>query len=132
MAGKKTAPATGRALEAEVAAVGRKLGLKVQSQVKVGRRLWGAVRKIDVVFTHPDTRKGLGIECKAQATKGTAEEKIPATIDDIDAWPIRGLVVFAGEGFSTNMENYLFSTGKAVALEDLETWLKLYFGLAER
>lgn len=130
MAGKRTASATGRALEAEVAAIGRKLGLNVQSQVKVGRRLWGAVRKIDIVFTHPDTRKSLGIECKAQATKGTAEEKIPATIDDIDAWPIRGLVVFAGEGFSTNMENYLFSTGKAVALEDLETWLRLYFGLA--
>jgi len=130
MAGGKTAPATGRTLEAAVADIGRGLGLKVQAQVKVGRRLWGAARHIDIVFTHPDTRKSLGIECKAQTKKGTAEEKIPVIIDDIDAWPIRGLVVFAGEGFSKHMENYLFSTGKAVALEDLETWLKLYFGLA--
>ena len=129
MAGGKSAISTGKSLEAEVLAIGRRLGLKAKGQVTVGRRLWGAVRRIDIVFTHSETRKSLGIECKAQMKKGTAEEKIPATIDDIQAWPIRGLVVFAGEGFSTNMQSYLFSTGKAVALEDLETWLKLYFGL---
>jgi len=64
---------------------------------QVARRIWGAVRKIDVVLTHPQTRKTLGIECKFQAVLGTAEEKIPATIKDIDAWPIPGLVVFEGE-----------------------------------
>jgi hypothetical protein len=38
-------------------------------------------------------------------------------------------VVFAGEGFSPNMRSYLFSTGKAVELEDLSPWLQLYFGI---
>jgi len=42
---------------------------------------------------------------------------------------LAGLVVFAGEGFSPNMRSYLFSTGKAVELEDLSPWLQLYFGI---
>ncbi|MDP3936751.1 MAG: hypothetical protein Q8R92_01290 [Deltaproteobacteria bacterium] len=129
MAGGKRAVPSGQSLEDEVAGLGRKLGLNVQRQVKVGRRLWGAERRIDLVLTYRESRRSIGIECKAQAARGTAEEKIPAIISDIDAWPIKGLVVFAGEGFSGNMQNYLFSTGKAVAFEDLEAWLRLYFGL---
>ena len=48
---------------------------------------------------------------------------------DIRAWPIRGIVVFAGAGFSSNMRAYLLSTGVAVEFEDVQTWLDLYFGL---
>jgi hypothetical protein len=100
----------------------------VRSQVRVGRRLWGSERKIDVVLVHPQTRRSLGLECKFQGGSGSADEKIPATISDIAAWPIQGLVVFAGDGFSRNMRSYLLSTGKAVEFEDLEDWLRLYFG----
>jgi len=106
-----------------------KLGLDTQTEVRVGRRLWGAIRRIDLVVRDPVTRRTLGIECKAQETPGSAEEKIPATIGDIAAWPIAGIVVFSGSGFSTNMRQYLISTGKAVLFEDLEDWLRLYFGL---
>ena len=42
------------------------------------------------------------------------------------------LVVFSGTGFSVNMRSYLHSTGKAVGLEDLEAWLRLFFGLDSR
>ena len=56
-------------------------------------------------------------------------KKIPTTIKDIAAWPIAGIVVIAGQGFSENMRSYLYSTGKAVDVEDLETWLCLFFGL---
>ena len=69
-----------------------RLGLKVRRQFKVGRRIWGAERIIDVVVTEPSSRRTLGIECKFQATKGTAEEKIPTQIQDINAWPIPGIV----------------------------------------
>ena len=90
--------------------------------------VWGPVRNIDlVVWKDPDRR--LGIECKFQKDQGTAEEKIPTLIQDIDAWPIDGLVVFHGDGFSDNMRAFLLSSGKAVQLEDLEMWLRLYFGL---
>ena len=129
MPGRAQAVYSGRELEDAVVLVGESLGLEARRQVKVGKRIWGAERRIDVVLRHPETRQTLGIECKYQSGGGTAEEKIPTTIKDIDAWPIRGLVVIEGEGFSDNMRSYLYSTGKAVDLEDLEMWLKLFFGL---
>lgn len=120
---------SGRTLEAAVAAIGSGLELQVKRQVKVGRRIWGAERHIDVVLTEPELRRSLGIECKWQGTRGTAEEKIPATIEDISAWPIEGIVCFAGPGFTANMRSFLLASGKAVELEDLEMWLRLYFSL---
>jgi hypothetical protein len=129
MPGRGQAVTNGDQLVKAVAELGRQLGLEATEQVRVARRIWGANRHIDVVLTHPQTRKTLGIECKYQAVGGTAEEKIPSTIQDIDAWPIPGLVVFAGVGFTENMKSFLVSTGKAVELEELEPWLRLYFGL---
>lgn len=129
MPGKATAVASGRDLQERVAQLGEDLGLIVRLEVRVGRRLWGAGRRIDVVMRDPTTRQTLGIECKFQRTSGTAQEKIPATVQDIGAWPIAGIVVFSGEGFSDDMRSYLYSTGKAVDLGDLEMWLRLFFGL---
>ena len=128
MPGRATAVISGVELQQAVENLGMQLGLEVRSQVRVGRRLWGSERKIDVVLIHPRSRRSLGLECKFQGGSGSADEKIPATISDIAAWPIQGLVVFAGEGFSRNMRSYLLSTGKAVEFEDLEDWLRLYFG----
>jgi hypothetical protein len=129
MPGKAAAVKSGNDLELQVAQLGDSLGLDVESQVAVGRRIWGARRKIDVVLKHPETRVSLGIECKYQGSVGSAEEKIPATIDDIRAWPIRGIVVYSGTGFSMNIKSFLLSTGKAVELPDLKKWLELYFGI---
>ena len=129
MPGKAKAVREGNKLRDQVAEIGRALGLNADTEVPVGRRIWGARRKIDVVLKESATRVSLGIECKYQGVKGTAEEKIPATLEDIRTWPIRGIVVFSGDGFSPNMKAYLLSTGMAVELGDLKTWLELYFGL---
>jgi len=129
MAGKAKAVESGADLRNQLAALGEELGLEASIEVEVGRRIWGAKRRIDVVLRHSDTRKSLGIECKYQGTQGSAEEKIAGTIEDIRVWPIRGLVVFSGEGFSPNMKAYLISTGCAVEFEDARKWLELYFGL---
>jgi len=129
MAGRATAVHSGADLRDKVAKLGEDIGLDVRLEVRVGRRLWGAVRCIDVVLTRTGTGKTLGVECKYQGGGGSAEEKVPATIQDIEAWPIPGVVVFGGEGFSTNMVAYFHSTGKAVALDELEPWLRLFFGL---
>lgn len=129
MSGRALAVANGDGLAKAVAQLGRDLGLEAIEQVRVARRIWGAERYIDVVLTHPQTRKTLGVECKFQSVRGTAEEKIPATIKDIDAWPIPGLVVFAGEGFTENMRSFLISTGKAVEFDEVKPWLCLFFGL---
>ncbi len=129
MPGGPAAPRSGRELEAEVERLATSLDLQVRRGVRVGRRLWGAERRIDLVLTDPRQRKSLGVECKFQGVAGSAEEKIPATIADISAWPIPGLVVFEGSGFSANLRSYLFSTGRAVELAALESWLRLFFVL---
>ena len=132
MAGKGQAVASGDALVRAVADLARRLDLDVREQVRVGQRVWGATRKIDLVLTHGASGRRLGVECKYQGGPGSAEEKIPATLQDIAAWPIPGLVVFAGEGFSANMRSFLVASGKAIALEDLEAWLRLFFALELR
>jgi len=129
MAGKALAVSNGEELVRAVVAMANGLGLEATEQVRVARRIWGAVRRIDVVLTHPQTRKTLGIECKYQAVPGTAEEKIPSVINDIAAWPIPGLVVFGGEGFTQNMQQFLISTGKGIEFSELKPWLCLFFGL---
>ena len=129
MPGRGTAPRSGKELQQQVVELARKLGLKAETEVTAARRLWGSKRRIDVVLINEKTGKNLGIECKYQATSGSAEEKIPATIKDIESWPIPGIIVISGEGFSTNMQGYLMATGKVVWFEDLEDWLRLYFAL---
>lgn len=129
MPGRAKAKQAGDALEQRVARVAEKLGLEVRPKYLCGRRLWGAKREIDLVLRDDQRQKTLGIECKSQDKRGSAEEKIPALIADIEAWPIPGLVVFDGKGYSDNMRSYLVSSGRAVELKDLEPWLRLFFGL---
>jgi hypothetical protein len=129
MPGKATAVHNGDELVREVVMIANQLGLETKEQFHVARRIWGANRKIDVVLVESKSRKTLGVECKYQGGGGSAEEKIPATIQDIEAWPIPGLVVFAGEGITDNMKSFLISSGKAVELNELEPWLRLFFGL---
>ncbi|MBI4762178.1 MAG: PD-(D/E)XK nuclease superfamily protein [Chloroflexota bacterium] len=129
MPGKGTAPKSGDLLKRRVVALAESLGLRADTEVKAARRLWGQKRFIDVIVTDDKSGKRLGIECKYQSSGGTAEEKIPATIQDIAYWPIPGIVVIDGEGFSSNMQGYLMSTGKVVWFDELEDWLRLYFGL---
>ena len=129
MAGKGTAPHSGGELRNKVVQLAEELGLKAETEVRAARRLWGAKRYIDVVLTHEPTGKKLGVECKYQGGSGSAEEKIPSTLNDIAHWPIPGLVVIDGAGFSKNMEGYLLSTGKVVWFSELEDWLRLFFAI---
>lgn len=129
MAGKSAAVLSGDTLVKQAVAVAVALGLETREQFRCGRRIWGAERLIDLVITDPKSRRRLGIECKFQGTKGSAEEKIPAIVQDIAAWPIKGLVVFSGEGFSANIKSFLLASGRAIDLADLEAWLRLFFGL---
>ncbi len=78
MPGRSSRPRSGNSLRKRVAALGRDLGLDARTEVRVGRRIWGAERSIDVVLTHRETRLSIGIECKAPETAGSAEEKISA------------------------------------------------------
>lgn len=129
MPGRALAVTNGDELKQGVIATAAGLGLLAEPEVKVGRRIWGAKRFIDVVLTRRETGLKLGVECKYQSVGGSAEEKIPAILADIRAWPVRGLVVYDGPGFSENMKGYLVSTGRAVEFADLGDWLRLYFSI---
>lgn len=129
MPGKQQATQHGTSLEDQVASLAEALGLKVERKVRVGYRLWGRRRVIDLVLRKPGTDKILGVECKYQQVPGTAEEKILALLEDMKHWPIPGILVIGGEGFSDKMRAYLLSTGKVVEIEHLEEWLRLFFVL---
>ena len=123
-------PTSGKGLEQACAELAGRLGLAVRRQVPVARRIWGPRRHIDVLVTDTALRRSLGIECKYQRVSGTAEEKIPATIQDIGAWPMAGIVCFAGPGFSDHLRSFMIASGRAVEYPDLEDWLRIYFVLA--
>jgi hypothetical protein len=51
----------------------------------------------------------------------------PGTIKGIRALPVRGIVVFPGDGVSSNTRVCLLSTGVAVEFEVMKTWRDSYF-----
>jgi len=114
---------------AHVADLARTLGLETRTRVPMGRKIWGRKRTVDVVVSDPRQPLRLGISCMFQSEQGTAEERSLATLEDMEAWPIRGLLVFAGDGYSSGFTAYLRARGSAVGLEELETWLQFFFDL---
>ncbi len=120
---------SGAELEHAVAQVGEALGLIVETQVVMGDRIWGSRRHVDVVLSKPDSERMLGIECKYQRVAGSAEEKIPLTVEDMQDWPIRGIVVLHGEGFSRDFKPFLKARGHIVEFKRLPEWLRFYFRL---
>jgi hypothetical protein len=128
--GQDQAVSTGTAFEAKVAKVIQQVGLSYIRQVKMGVSILGRKRVADFLV-YDRAGKSLGIECKYQQTRGSAEDKLVHTITDFDARPVSHILVFGGEGFSKNIKGYLLSTGKAVELKQLRNYLVFYFGLEQ-
>lgn len=82
-------------------------GLVLYREVSLGKSIIGKNRRIDVFAVHKESAKTLAIECKYQGTPGTADEKIPYTLDDLRAMHIPAFVVYAGEGFSAGVLHML-------------------------
>ena len=53
------------------------------------------------------SQRALAIECKYQGSQGTVDEKIPYTLQDMEALRVPGLVVYAGGGFSDGVIHML-------------------------
>ena len=120
---------SGSGLERAVTRVGEALGLEVETQVVMGDRIWDTRRHVDVVLSKPGSERIIGIECKFQRVPGTVEERIPLTVEDINDWPIRGIVVIHGEGFSRDSVPFLRGRGRIVEFKRLAEWLHFYFCL---
>ena len=123
---------SGSELERAVARVGEALGLAAELQVPLGQRIWGPRRHIDVVFSHPSKGPRLGVECWYQGMPSTGEERMPLLLQDIEVWPICGVLVAHGDGFSPGFITFVRRYGQVIELEDLDTWLRLHFHLPFR
>lgn len=89
-----------------VAAYGARL-LTVYREVSLGKTIIGKNRRVDLLAIHEPTQIALAIECKYQATQGTVDEKIPYTLQDMDALRVASCIVYAGEGFSQGVRHML-------------------------
>lgn len=85
-------------------------GLKVYREVTVGKSIIGKNRRVDLLLVDEVQNRALAIECKFQDTQGTADEKIPYTLDDMRALPMGGCVAYAGVGFSSGVLHMLQSS----------------------
>jgi hypothetical protein len=75
-------------------------GLVVYRELSLGKTIIGKNRRLDVFALHEPSGRALAIECKWQESQGTTDEKIPYTLQDLEAMHIPAFVVYAGTGFS--------------------------------
>ena len=114
-------------------------GLKVYREITLGKTIIGKNRKVDLFIVHEPSNAALAIECKYQEGPGTVDEKIPYALDDIEALPVPGYIVYAGEGFSRGVVHMLEASrfaarclpdpglGQGVATWELDHVLALAF-----
>ena len=88
-------------------------GIKVYREIKVGKSIIGKNRCIDVFCVCEVTNKAFAIECKFQDSEGTVDEKIPYSLDDLDAMPMAGCIAYAGKGFSEGVLHMLRASTRA-------------------
>jgi hypothetical protein len=82
-------------------------GIKVYEEVNVGTSIIGKQRRVDLFVLHPSSERALALECKYQDVSGTADEKIPYTLQDLEAMRMPSAVVYAGVGFSEGVLHLL-------------------------
>lgn len=85
-------------------------GIQVYEEVNVGTSIIGKQRRVDLFLLLPGERKALALECKYQDTAGTADEKIPYTLQDLAALRMPSVLAYAGVGFSEGVLHLLQSS----------------------
>jgi hypothetical protein len=85
-------------------------GIQVYEEVNVGTSIIGKQRRVDLFVLEPTTRQALALECKYQDTAGTADEKIPYTLQDLAALRMPAALAYAGIGFSEGVLHLLQSS----------------------
>jgi hypothetical protein len=85
-------------------------GIEVYDEVNLGTSIIGKQRRIDLLVLQPGSGRALALECKYQDSLGTADEKIPYTLQDLAALRMPSCVVYAGAGFSEGVLHLLQSS----------------------
>jgi len=117
---------SGQKLEQAVENILKGFGLSYHSQVKFTDIYGNPRSKMDFYIEDFD----LGIECKRQEVGGTADQKMPFVVKNLEKFPAKnGLIVLDGAHFHARIgiHDYLNSekcgTFDWVFLENLEDWL---------
>lgn len=85
----------------------RERGLTVYREVSLGKTIIGKNRRIDILAIVEESGRALGVECKYQASSGTADEKLPYALQDLASLEIPAYIAYAGEGFSQGVLHLL-------------------------
>ena len=96
-----------------VASVFGERGLSVYEEVYAGTSIIGKQRRLDLLLVHHSTNRAMALECKYQDSIGTADEKIPYSLQDLEQLPFFGVIVYAGIGFSEGVLHLLQSSSNA-------------------
>jgi hypothetical protein len=89
-------------------------GVVVYTEVPLGKTIIGKNRKLDIFALRKSDQRSLALECKYQRVSGTADEKIPYALQDLDAMWVPGCLVYAGEGWSAGVLHTLEGSRLAV------------------
>jgi len=118
-------------MKRKVERLGHSLGLNADKNVKAGMSIWAERRRINVVLSKKGDNgdiKKVGISCMCQDGSGTANVKFFGKREDIDHWPMKGVLVYEGDGFKTEFKGTMSGRG-ALDYAELEPWLKEYFDI---
>lgn len=88
-------------------------GIRLYREVSLGKTIIGKDRRVDLFLIEVKSNSAFAIECKFQDTQGTADEKIPYTLDDLEALRVPGCMVYAGTGFSIGILHMMKASNRA-------------------
>jgi hypothetical protein len=88
-------------------------GVEVYDEVSAGTSMIGKQRRLDLLLLHRDSGRALALECKYQDSSGTADEKIPYSLQDLATLRMPAAIVYAGGGFSMGVLHLLQSSEMA-------------------
>lgn len=90
-------------------------GVALYREVFLGKTILGKARRVDMLIIERETGIAIALECKYQGSAGTAEEKIPYTLEDMASMGMPWCVVYAGTGFSEGIQHMLASAPHAAS-----------------
>ena len=73
----------------------------------MGKSIIGKNRRVDILVLDAASNKAVSFECKYQNVSGTADEKVPYTLQDAAAMQMDSYVVYGGGGFSQGITHML-------------------------
>ena len=82
-------------------------GIEVYREVNVGKSIIGKNRRVDLFVLDTAQNRAMAIECKYQGSAGTTDEKVPYTLQDLEAMRMPACATYAGAGWSDGVRHML-------------------------